>query len=86
MASTPPNLRSIVDHDGAVILDVDRDQFFSLNPVGAFIWTHLLKGEVPDQIAQALAKESGADIVLVMADVDEFLADLKGKHLLRFAG
>jgi hypothetical protein len=33
MTIAPAHLRSIVDHDGAVILDISRDQFFSLNTV-----------------------------------------------------
>ena len=81
MVVTPSHLRSIVDHDGAVILDIERDQFFSLNPVGSYIWERLLKGEDLDQIAKALAEESGAEITVVMADVNEFVADLKSKHL-----
>ena len=51
MTIAPAHLRSIVDHDGAVILDISRDQFFSLNTVGAYIWDRLLKGEGLDQIA-----------------------------------
>jgi hypothetical protein len=85
MVSTSPNLRSIVDHDGAVILDIDRDQFFSLNPVGTYIWNRIVNGETPDQIAKALAMETGVDIPVVIADVDDFLADLKSKHLVHFA-
>jgi Coenzyme PQQ synthesis protein D (PqqD) len=82
MVVMPPHLRSIVDHDGAVILDIKRDQFFSLNPIGSYIWERLLKGENLDQIARALAEETGTEIPAVMADVNEFVSDLKSKHLL----
>ena len=82
MVVMPPHLRSIVDHDGAVILDIKRDQFFSLNPTGSYIWERLLKGENLDQIARALAEETGTEIPAVMADVNEFVSDLKSKHLL----
>ena len=58
MVITPSHLRSIVDHDGAVILDIKRDRFFSLNVVGSYIWERLLKGEGLDQIARELAEES----------------------------
>jgi hypothetical protein len=80
----PAHLRSIVDHDGAVILDINRDQFFSMNPVGSYIWERLLKGEGLDQIARELAEETGTDISIVMADVNDFVADLKSKQLLQF--
>jgi Coenzyme PQQ synthesis protein D (PqqD) len=84
MVTTPTHLRSIVDHDGAVILDITRDQFFSMNPVGAYIWARLLIGEGLDQIAKTLAEETGTDIAVVTADVNDFVADLKSKHLFHF--
>ena len=80
-----PQLRSVVDHDGAVILDIASDQFFSLNPIGALIWTRLGNGETLDQIKTAIAAETGIDHAVVSGDVDEFVADLKGKHLFHFA-
>jgi hypothetical protein len=84
MTGMPVHLRSIVDHDGAVILDIKRDQFFSMNPVGSYIWERLLKGENLDQISRALAEETGADISVVVADVNDFIADLKSKQLFHF--
>jgi hypothetical protein len=76
------HLRSIVDHDGAIILDIRKDQFYSVNPVGSFIWDRVIKGEDVDQIAKALAEVTGVDICVILADVNEFLADLKNKHLI----
>ena len=84
MAAMPAHLRSIVDHDGAVILDINRDQFFSMNPVGTYIWARLLDGQGIDQVAKALAEETGTDIALVTADVNDFVADLKNKQLFHF--
>jgi hypothetical protein len=84
MVAMPDHLRSIVDHDGAVILDIKRDQFFSMNPVGSYIWERLLKGEGLDQIARELAEETGTEISIVMADVNDFVADLKSKLLFHF--
>ena len=84
MTALATHLRSVVDHDGAVILDISQDRFFSLNPVGAYIWTHLLNGEGADQIAKTLAEETGTEITVVIADVNEFVADLKTKRLVDF--
>jgi hypothetical protein len=80
----PSHLRSIVDHDGAVILDIKRDEFFSMNPVGSYIWERLLKGEGLDQIARELAEETRTEISLVIADINDFVADLKSKQLFHF--
>jgi hypothetical protein len=82
MMTVAPHIRSIVDRDGAVILNVESDQFFSTNPVGAYIWTHLQKGEDLDQIASALAKDTETDLSVVSADINEFVSELKAKHLL----
>lgn len=84
MVVMPSHLRSIVDHDGAVILDIKRDQFFSMNPVGSYIWERLLKGDGLDQIAKQLAEETGTDISVVVADVNDFVAELKSKQLFDF--
>jgi hypothetical protein len=84
MVVMPAHLRSIVDHDGAVILDINRDQFFSMNTVGSYIWERLLNGEGLDQIARELAQETGTEISIVMADINDFAADLKSKQLFHF--
>lgn len=84
MVVMPAHIRSIADHDGTVILDIKRDQFFSLNPVGSYIWERLFKGEGLEQIAKALAEETGAEISIVIADVNDFAADLKRKQLFHF--
>src|SRR5580692_12407769 len=76
------HLRSFVDHDGAVILDISRDQFFSLNTVGAYIWKRLNEGNTVEQIAQSLARETGAEVSAILSDIDEFVTDLTTRHLL----
>ena len=81
MAASHSYLRSIVDQDGAVILDIRQDRFFSMNPVGSYIWTRLLGGECAEQIAKALADETGVELTLVSADVHSFIADLKSNQL-----
>lgn len=85
MVAIPVHIRSIVDQDGAVILDIKRDQFFSLNPMGAYIWGHLQNGEGLDQIAKTLAEETGTNLDRVLADVRDFVDDLKSKHLFDFS-
>ena len=84
MVSSRSHLRSIIDQDGAVILDIDQDQFFSLNPLGAMIWSRLGTGETLDQIKDTISLQTGMDLAVVSNDVDEFIADLKNKHLFHF--
>ncbi|WP_263356662.1 PqqD family protein [Acidicapsa ligni] len=82
MIAVRPNLRSVVDHDGAIILDIDRDLFISMNPIGAYIWERLVKGDTSEDIAATIASDTGSNISIVSADVAEFMADLKDKHLI----
>lgn len=81
MLTTPEHLRSIVDHDGAVILDIPNNKMTTLNQTGAYIWQRLQKGVAIDQIAVELARETGADEAVVAADVNEFMEELKSKRL-----
>jgi tRNA splicing ligase len=56
-----------------------------MNPVGTYIWTRLLNGEGIDQIAKALAEETRTEISVVTADINDFISDLKSKHLFHFS-
>jgi len=82
MAATPAHLRSIVDHDGAVILDVPRNSMTTLNSTGAYIWERLQRGLPVDAIVAELAHDTGTEESVVSKDVGEFMKQLKSKHLL----
>ncbi len=76
------HLRSIVDHDGAVILDIDRDAMLTLNATGGYVWEKLRQGKLVDEIVRDLASETGADPAAVDSDVHAFLDQLKSRHLV----
>ncbi|HUZ96182.1 MAG TPA: PqqD family protein [Edaphobacter sp.] len=82
MAAMPAHLRSIVDHDGAVILDIKHNAATPLNSTGAYIWQRLEQGMLVDDIVAQLARETNTEIEIVAADVDRFLEKLKSRHLL----
>lgn len=82
MTATPAHLRSIVDHDGAVILDIPRNRITSLNATGAYIWARLQQGRSTDNIVAELARDTGQDVQVVEIDVQEFLEQLKRNQLL----
>lgn len=85
MNRTAPRLRSFVDQDGAVILDVDRDAMLTLNSTGGYIWQRLQQGKLIDEIVKELAHDSGVEASVVDRDVHSFVEQLKSKHLLRDA-
>ena len=76
------HLRSIIDHDGAVILDIEHDAMLTLNSTGGYVWEKLKQGKLIDEIIHELASETGTDLEMVYRDVHAFLDELKSKHLL----
>jgi hypothetical protein len=75
------HLKSIVDHDGAVILDIDHDAMLTLNPIGGYVWEKLQQGRLIEEIVRELATETGTDPTTVDRDVRAFVDDLKSRHL-----
>jgi hypothetical protein len=77
-----PQLRTVVDQDGAAILDVERGLISTLNPTGAYVWERLQRGETIETIILDLAHESGEEVFLVDRDVRVFIEALREKRLL----
>ena len=82
MSLIAKNVRSIVDHDGAVILDIEHDAMVTLNSTGAYVWGKLQQGRPIDEIIGDLAAESDVDLMSVERDVRAFLEELKSNHLI----
>ena len=75
-------LQSVVDQDGAVILDIERGLITTLNATGGFVWQRLQRGEPLGVIIANLTLETGAELHEVERDVRGFVEDLKQKDLL----
>ena len=57
-----------------LVVDADRDLFFSSNPVGAFIWANLDSSKSIDDLTSLILGEfEGADPAAVKQDVQEFV-------------
>jgi hypothetical protein len=82
MPSIPPHLHSVVNQDGAAILDVPRHQITTLNSTGGFIWQRLQQGLSVEQAIHDLATESATDPAIVEQDIHSFLGQLQSKQLL----
>jgi coenzyme PQQ synthesis protein D (PqqD) len=83
MSTVPSHIRSIINHDGAVLLDIPRDQMVTLNSTGAYIWERLQQGRSIDEVIHDLSTESKTDPFIVERDVHAFLEQLMSKHLLQ---
>ena len=82
MVSPAPNLKVVVNDDGAAILDIEHDSISTLNPTGAYVWQGLERGESVEDIIVSLASDTGEEFTSVERDVRDFLEELKQKHLL----
>jgi|HubBroStandDraft_4_1064222.scaffolds.fasta_scaffold1230716_1 hypothetical protein len=76
------NIRSVANRDGGVLLDIERGQMLSANPMGAWIWQMIEAGKSRTEIIRAIGDECGVDTGVVARDVDEFLTSLRSHHLV----
>ena len=82
MIKLASHIRSVVDHDSAVILDIPRNAMTTLNPTGAYVWQRLERGLSLNDIVTELARDMHIDEAVVATDVDAFMEELKSKHLI----
>jgi len=82
MSEIPQNIQSIVDQDGAVVLDIEHNVMVTLNSTGAFIWDGLRRGKLLDDIIRELALETGTAVDRIDHDMHSFINELKSQHLL----
>lgn len=82
MITSVRHIRSIVDRDGAVILDIPANAMTILDSAGAYVWARLQRGLQIDAIVRELAQETGADESAVAKDVEGFVEQLKSRHLV----
>ena len=76
------HLRTIVNQDGAAILNVTMGTITALNSTGAFVWQGLQRGEDAGTIAQNLARETGEEVDAIKKDLLEFIGAMKKENLL----
>ncbi|MDA8019528.1 MAG: PqqD family protein [Thermoanaerobaculia bacterium] len=84
---TSKHVRSSVEADGAVLLDLHSGKYFSLSEVGSQIWSCLEAGAgsgsiAAEEIVQWLSERYEIDVDLLRGDVQSFLAHLLEKGLI----
>jgi hypothetical protein len=82
MAIFAADLRSIVNQDGAVVLNSKQNQITTLNAMGGYIWRLLEQGLVRDEIVQHLINKTQEQPETIGRDVDDFLSVLVSINLL----
>ena len=81
MRDSSTHLRTIVNQDGAVILNSMAGTITTLNSTGAFVWQGLERGESADMIAQNLARETGEEVAVIRIDLLGFIDSMKKAKL-----
>jgi hypothetical protein len=75
-------VRTVLNQDGAVMLDIEHGLMLGANPLGAKIWQMLVDGQSRDQIVSFISRDYQVDPTVVERDVDEFIASLAQHHLV----
>lgn len=84
--SVATHVRTTADGDGAVLLDLERGVYLSLNRSGAAIWGELAAGAAPDEIAARIADRCAKPLAEVERDVHAFVDELARRGLVQAAG
>jgi Coenzyme PQQ synthesis protein D (PqqD) len=74
-------LRTVVNRDGAAILDVERGQICTLNSTAGTIWCAIEQGTTLDAIVSQISQETGTQLEVVERDVIQFMESLKQYRL-----
>lgn len=82
MAQDRSHLRTIVNRDGAAVLDTAQGSISTLNSTGAYVWQGLERGDSLETIVANLSHETGAACEVVERDVRDFVETLRAQQLL----
>lgn len=77
-----PEVCTVTDADGAVLLDLGKGKYYSLNGVGAVIWQQLCAAKAPPDIVMHLVDVYDVALTDAQKDVAEFIASLEHARLL----
>jgi len=69
--------------DEAILLDMDRQQYFGLNDTGTFIWELLAELGDPNEVVRRMAQTFSAPIAEIESDVDRLVRELLDAGLLK---
>lgn len=78
----PGYVRAVCDDDGAVLLDLNRGKYFSLNGTAARIWNAIESGDAISDIEVRLRELPGADLRHVHDELASFVAALQRAELV----
>ena len=78
-----PHVRSMIDEDGAILLDLKAGKYYSLNSVAAALWTRAEQDMDEEQILDELETLYRVGPEQLEADIRELVIGLEKKGLVR---
>lgn len=77
-----PHVQSVIDPDGAVLLDLNRGKYFSLNVVAVEIWKRLEAGAGLPEIEAHLRDTYDVPAGRLRQDLQAFIEHLMSQNLI----
>lgn len=77
-----PHVRSVIDDDGALLLDLRVGVYYSLNGIGAEIWRAAEAGASLPEIHTELIGRYDVPAARLENDVESFVRSMKHKELI----
>jgi len=71
------------DEDGSVLINLESGKVFSLNGIGAKVWTMLEQGLTFEGVVNSLSREFDVSCQQVQEDLEIFIRVLECKGLVR---
>ena len=82
MVMEDSQLHTVIDQDGAALLNVESGLISTLNPTGAYVWQALKRCETIETIVAKICRDTGETALTVERDVRKFVETLQENHLL----
>jgi hypothetical protein len=82
MAHKKTHFRTLVNQDGAAVLDTERGTISTLNTTGAYIWQALERGQSGEEIVDGLARETSESPEVIRQDMNDFIRALNQHKMI----
>lgn len=77
------NCSTAFDRNEAVVLDLQAGRYYGLNESGTFLWTKLLENHSRNEVIALYCARYGVSPEVGRTDLDDLLADLQSRGLLK---
>lgn len=83
-AGIKPSTKVLVQkvREEAVLLDLDSQSYFGLDPVATVIWEEISNNKTEQEIVDRITREFEVDAELAKRDLRQFLQKLKDEKLI----